>query len=378
LVQPADKATVNAEDAELTDITTGRSPTGSDVLVTQEAVPNDVGWFTVAEIGATAAEDSVVSFRQVLLFGSAVFLVILAFVAVAWSKRFMRPIRVISDRLGKNAIAEELAAHGQPMAIPQRSPVEFHRLIDILNDMGRSLRRQQRELQEARGRRVEVLQSMLPEAIAQRVARGDIDAVDEVPSASVVVVVVLGLGGLVTAEGRGDRALMDDLQAELDGIGAEHGLDRVKVVGDSYYAACGHDRPYIDHAPRCVAFAESVAEAVQAIAQDSAVALSTAIGINTGAVTVGMSGGARLVYDVWGPTVSTAHTLARAARSTEILVTQATRARLPDEVDVVRWDATSSAPGVLGQTGPESAAVWAVVVGDAEHGNAAAGTEQRR
>ncbi|MGB7983219.1 MAG: adenylate/guanylate cyclase domain-containing protein [Candidatus Nanopelagicales bacterium] len=378
LVQPADEATVNDGQNGVTGIATGKGLTGSEVLVTlEELAIDDVEWYSVAEIGAASAGSTVASFRQVLLFGSAVFLVVLAFVAVAWSKSFMRPVRVISDRLGKSAIARETAAQVQPVRIPERSPVEFHRLVDSLTAMGVSLRRQQRELQAARDRRVEVLESMLPAAIAQRIARGDIESLDMVPSASVVVVVVLGLGGLVEADRGGDRGLMDELHAELDGIALEHGLDRVKVVGDSYFGACGHDRPYIDHAPRCVAFAERAAEAVRALSRSSSVPLDTAIGINTGKVTVGMSGGARLVYDVWGPTVSSAHALARTAHGGEIVITQATRARLPEEIGVTRWRDEGSAPEAGPPAGP-GVDLWAVVTADLTGQPAPAGTQVQR
>ena len=42
---------------------------------------------------------------------------------------------------------------------------------------------------------------------------------------------------------------------ELDELARHHGLEPIKIIGDEYYAACGHDRPYIDHAPRTIAFA---------------------------------------------------------------------------------------------------------------------------
>ncbi len=344
LVQPANDATVHAALGGDTDVGTGTSITGAEVvdLVTPIA-HDDVLWFAIAEIEASAADSTVASFRQILLVGAAVFVVLLAFVAVAWARQIMRPVRVISDRLGRREQAQP-GWEFEPVEIPDSSPVEFHRLADSFAAMGASLRRQRDDLQAARADRLSVLERMLPTSVAQRIARGDIEALDEVPSATVVVVVVLGLGGLVRAGKSGaDRRLLDELHAELDRIALEQGLDRIKVVGDSYFAACGHDRPYLDHARRVVAFAEDVAAAVRTVSRTSAVALDTAIGISTGPVTVGMSGGARLVYDVWGPTVTTAHDLARSARRGEIVLTDATRSRLPDRVKLRRWPVAAPA-----------------------------------
>ncbi len=362
LVLPAVDATVNAVVDGVTDVGSATSMTGADVVSGAGPLEvDDVRWWTVVEISSDAATSPFTAFRKVLLFGSATFLVVLAFVAVAWAKSFMRPVRVISDRLGTSAIAQGAAATLDPVTIPDRSPVEFHRLVGSLTAMGQSLRRQQGELRQARAQRVQVLESMLPASVAQRIARGDVEALDEVPSATVVVVVVLGLGRLVETHPGGDRRLIDELHATVDDFALEQGLDRIKVVGDSYFGACGHDRPYIDHAPRTVVFAERVAEAVNALARASSAPLATAIGINTGPVTVGMSGGTRLVYDVWGPTVTTAHALARAAHADEIIVTEATRARLPEEIEVTRWRSGTSPEDADRPLGP-SGDLWEVVV----------------
>jgi class 3 adenylate cyclase len=360
LVQPASDATANAASDGNTEVSARMSMTGSEVVSTVDRVPFDgITWYTVAEFGAARAEAPIISFRRVLLFGAAAFVVVLAFVAVAWAREFMRPVRVISERLSPSAVARMMTQPTtEPLRIPDRSPIEFHRLAESFNATGRSLRQQQRQLEHARAERLDVLERMLPASVAQRIAKGDIDSLDEVPTATVVVVVVLGLGGLVEAGRGGDRGLLDELHAELDGIALDHGLDRIKVVGDSYFGACGHDRPYIDHAPRTVAFAEDVAAAVRGLARRSPAPLDTAIGINTGPVTVGMSGGTRLVYDVWGPTVTAAHAIARSARAGEIVVTRATKQRLPEQIELVAWTPVGAEPSGGGGAGAD---LWQVV-----------------
>jgi class 3 adenylate cyclase len=159
--------------------------------------------------------------------------------------------------------------------------------------------------------------------------------------------------------------VVDDLHAEIDDIAASHGLDRIAVVGDAYFAACGHDQPYIDHAPRAVAFAAEVVETLAAAGARDGAALRAATAVATGPVTVGMSGRDMMVYDVWGPTVATAHTLARCARGGEVLVTGRTRQRLPDDVRLAPWDATAllsdgPAPGATADVWALPATEWAV------------------
>ena len=339
LVQPASDATANAAEDGDTQVATRMSMTGTPVeSVVGSLSIDDLEWFMVAELDVAVAESAVARFRGILVVGAAVFVVTLAFVAVAWANRVMYPVRVLSERLRRASAAPDLSAEIVPVTIPDASPVEFHRLADSFTEMETALRRQELDLRGARSQRLEVMTQMLPASLAQRIARGDVESLDEVPRASVVVVVVLGLGDLVRDDPGGQgRLLLDELTAEMDDIAAANGLDRIKVVGDCYFAACGHDRPYIDHAARSLAFAEQVAAAVRVAAESSTARLDTAIAVNTGPVTVGMSGSSRLVYDVWGSTVKVAHDLARAAGAGEVVLTEATRLRLPQDVDLSPW-----------------------------------------
>jgi class 3 adenylate cyclase len=359
LVQPAVEGTVNAAREGVSEPMSGTGVDGSEVVVGTEAVEDDdVTWYVARELDADKAASTVAAFRRILLVGSAVFVVVLAFASVAWARWFMRPVRVISERLADASQAELSEAATEPVKVPDRSSVELHGLAASLTSMAQILAHDQRAVRDARAERLAVLRRMLPESIAARVDRGDLDTIEEVPQATVVVVVVLGLGSLSALDTTEGRRVVDDLHAEIDDIAASHGLDRIAVVGDAYFAACGHDQPYIDHAPRAVAFAAEIAETVSAAGAHDGAALQAATAVATGPVTVGMSGRDMMVYDVWGPTVSTAHTLARCARGGEVLVTGRTRQRLPDDVRLVPWEATALLSDAQAQGA--TADVWAL------------------
>lgn len=340
LTQPAVGATVIAGKAGHEDVAERVSMTGTQVLSTTTPVTVEgFDWFVVAEMETSAAEARLVDFRNVLVVGTALFVVLIAFFAVSWASGIMRPVRAISERLGSAELDPG------PLVIPERSPVELHHLAASFESMSATLDRERRELAEAREQRLGLMRKMLPRTVADRIARGDLEGLDEVPQASVVVLVVHGLGELVRAGTQvSNRDLVDRLHAELDGLAEQHGLDRIKIVGDAYFAACGHDRPFIDHAPRVVAFATDARDAVRALGEESAAGLDVAVGVHTGPVTVGMAGGAQLVYDVWGETVTVAHHLARRARRGDVLLSEATDRLLPDEVPSERVSEIGDAP----------------------------------
>ncbi len=346
LIQPAVGATVI--DAETGDDSVEERPsmTGGTVFSTVSRLPFDgVEWYTASEAGPEAAEDAIATFRDILIVGASLFVILIAFLAVAWADRLMRPVRAISERLAT------IDDDHTPLVIPDQSPVEMHRLAASFDSMVRTLDEQQVSLAVAREDRLQLLRQMLPGAVAERLANGDVDGLDHVEQASVVVVVVCGMGELVRhAMSAVDRELVDRLHSELDDLAEHHGLDRIKVVGDAYFAACGHDRPFIDHAPRVVTFASDARDAIRALGSSATARLDVAAGIETGSVTVGMTGTARLIYDVWGETVSRAHLLARSARPGDVVVSDATHSMLPNEIRGRRTDLLDGTAWIVSDT----------------------------
>jgi class 3 adenylate cyclase len=333
LIQQAPPATLVAGTSGDDSIDRRTSVSGADAISVVRPVGTDApGWYVVAEVADDDAEQSLLDFANILIVGTSLFVIAVAFFAVAWATRVVRPVRMISDRLGSGDITTD------ELVIPERSPVEMHHLAESFRSMAATLDARKVSLALAREERLELMRQMLPEAVATRLANGELDSVDDAANASVAVVVVLGLGELVRRNVGAQHDVVDRLHAELDDIAEANGLDRIKVVGDAYFAACGHDRPFIDHAPRVVAFAASARDAVRAIGREVGVDLDVAVGIHTGSVSVGMTGGARLVYDVWGPTVTTAHHLARRAPAGDLLVSGTTRSMLPDDVECERID----------------------------------------
>ncbi len=83
-----------------------------------------------------------------------------------------------------------------------------------------------------------------PPAIAERAEAGDRDVVEQVAAATVAVVVIGGLGTLVTAVRSGLARVRCSIRfvEEADDLAAERGLDRVQLSGDAYVAGvrCQH------------------------------------------------------------------------------------------------------------------------------------------
>ena len=317
LFQPIDYRQVDAAFAGETGVDEVTNYLGREVISTTALLEIDgLEWAVFAEATTEEVEAPIDQFNRNLLIAIAVFIVVVTFVAVRWADRLLEPLRVISTRL--RAIRDG-GADTPRTEIPARSAAEFVELSDDIDTMIATL---QRRADAARGRadeRRQVMRRLLPASIAERAEAGDRDVVDQIATATVAVIVIGGLGALVT-DGSPDRArdLLDQFVDEADDLAAERGLDRVQLTGDAYVAACGVSRPHLDHAARAASFVLDVRDALRDLDLDQE--LSVQAGLAVGPITVGLTGGDRLIHDTWGVTVQRATDLARTARAGQVLV----------------------------------------------------------
>jgi len=329
-VQTVPPATLTAATTGEDSATERMSVTGVETLSVVSPVDVDqVEWYLAAEVPLATVEADLTNYAERLIAWVAAMVILVAFGAVAWAATLLRPIRALGNQLGPDL--------ANPIDVPlnDNAPTEFRELVDNFTSMTDQIHQQRREVDRTRQRRLNLLRTLLPPAVAERIAEGEAPSVDEVPRASVAVVVVIGLSEIVTAADGVGRDTVDAVLADIDMVAERHQLERVKVVGDAYFAACGHDRPFIDHAPRAVAFATEVRDLLGAEADGRDLRLGVSVGVASGPVLAGMTADSGGVYDVWGDTVNEAHYLARLGSRDEILITEQSSVLLPDHVATV-------------------------------------------
>jgi adenylate cyclase len=128
--------------------------------------------------------------------------------------------------------------------------------------------------------------------------------------------------------------LLSAIYSGFDALTEKLGLEKIKVMGESYMIAGGVPVPRPDHA-------EAIAEAALALQQQIALhdapngeTFSLRIGINTGPVVAGVIGKTKFTYDVWGETVNTAWHMETYGAPGCIQVNQSTYARLREKYDL--------------------------------------------
>ena len=346
IFQRADTSAVESAAVSEDSIVESTNYLGREVSTTLE--PLDIGgvdWRLLVQVEREEIDVVLADFRSGVLISVSLFVVALTFLAVVWAGRVIQPVRRLSDRL--RALQEDELAPDTDLAADAttRRTAEFARLTASIDQMIDSLAERETALAAKSTERLDVVRNLLPPEIVRRLEAGDRHVVDQVPNATVAALVVDGLGRLVNADTPTDsRELLDRTVDALDTLAGAHGLERVKLVGDTYFAVCGLNKPYLDHAPRAVAFALDARDVIEELSAGRPTELDISAGIHSGPVTAGLAGSTRLIYDLWGATVSAAHFLARSARPGEIIVSDETKGRLPADVAVTARAGRSTLP----------------------------------
>jgi adenylate cyclase len=122
--------------------------------------------------------------------------------------------------------------------------------------------------------------------------------------------------------------ILDEIFSAFDELVAEHGLEKIKTIGDGYMAAAGIPTPRPDHAEAAARTALAMRETLAAL--PAGAGLSLRVGIDSGPAVAGVIGRSKLGYDLWGDTVNTASRMESHAPPGTIQLTERTRRRLGD------------------------------------------------
>ena len=123
--------------------------------------------------------------------------------------------------------------------------------------------------------------------------------------------------------------LLDDAFSTFDRLADEHGLEKIKTIGDAYMVAGSIRVARPDHC-------EAVADMALAMLREwdgrgaGANGIRLRIGVDTGPVVAGVIGRRKFIYDLWGDTVNTASRMESHGVPGPIQVTERVHDRLCD------------------------------------------------
>ena len=166
----------------------------------------------------------------------------------------------------------------------------------------------------------ELLNSVLPPAVAQKVKREGKTYTEKVPHCTILFADIVGFTQLSERLSADELvSLLNQIFSRFDQLALKHGVEKIKTIGDGYLAVCGIPTPNDTHAQRVIALALDMQRTMEDFND-----LSIRIGINSGTVVAGIIGQTRIAFDLWGQTVNIASRMESHGENGRIQVTEQT------------------------------------------------------
>ncbi len=189
-------------------------------------------------------------------------------------------------------------------------------------------------LQEEQERSEKLLLNILPAPVAERLKNNQQSVADGFADVTVMFVDIVNFTKL--AEGLSPQqvfSMLNRIFSSFDELAEEHGMEKIKTIGDAYMVAGGLDNGREDYSQ---AIAELALDMRKLLHQDFTINdmhLEVRIGIGTGPVVAGVVGKKKFIYDLWGDTVNLASRITSEGVPGMIQVDETTYRRLREQFE---------------------------------------------
>ncbi len=177
-----------------------------------------------------------------------------------------------------------------------------------------------------------LIHNVLPESVAERLLGGEQTIADDYPTVTVLFGDIVGFTPLsARLDARALIDLLGRLFSSFDRLAAEHGVVKIKTIGDAYMAVGGLTPAGGDQAAAVVRLGLAMLEEAgrhEALGQP----LQLRIGVASGPAVGGVIGTERLAFDLWGDTVNVASRLQELAPPGRVIVEERTARLIRDEL----------------------------------------------
>jgi adenylate cyclase len=175
----------------------------------------------------------------------------------------------------------------------------------------------------------QLLTTILPSHIAQRLKRDQATIADGFADVTVMFADIVGFTTL--AEELTPKevvSFLDGVFTRFDELADKHGVDKIKTIGDAYMVAGGLSGENTHYVDAVAAMALEMLELARLDEIMKRYKIAFHVGFATGPVIAGVIGARRFIYDLWGDTVNVASRITSEAPAGQILVDKTTYRRL--------------------------------------------------
>ncbi|MBE9127611.1 MULTISPECIES: adenylate/guanylate cyclase domain-containing protein [unclassified Coleofasciculus] len=163
------------------------------------------------------------------------------------------------------------------------------------------------DLTLARKRAELLLLNILPQPVAELLKRGQQTIAESFEAVTILFGDLVDFTKFSTQTSPTELVgILNQIFSKFDRLAEEHGIEKIKTIGDAYMVVAGLPKSRLDHAEAIAQMALDMQAAINQFNAETGRNFKLRIGINSGPVVAGVIGIKKFSYDLWGDTVNTA------------------------------------------------------------------------
>jgi adenylate cyclase len=180
------------------------------------------------------------------------------------------------------------------------------------------------ELRREKARSEDLLLSILPRSVVDRINAGEMMIADHVDEVSILFADIVGFTKMASHQTAGDLVqFLNSVFTAFDGLSLRFGAEKIKTIGDAYMVAFGLPDPRPDHAEAAALQARAMLDEMGRFRTSDGAQIDLRIGIHSGPAVAGVIGQRKFSFDVWGTTVNIASRMESLGEAGKVHVSEA-------------------------------------------------------
>jgi adenylate cyclase len=163
------------------------------------------------------------------------------------------------------------------------------------------------EIQQEKARNEDLLLSILPRSIVDRINNGEQMIADQVDAVTILFADIVGFTQMAGSQSAVELVqFLNNIFSVFDGLTQKMGGEKIKTIGDAYMVAFGLPDPRPDHVKAAAMLARAMLDEAPNFRGPGGVPVTLRLGVHTGSAIAGVIGQRKFSFDVWGNTVNIA------------------------------------------------------------------------